>query len=81
MMSHRRKLLAGTAMTLGAVLAFTAAPALPEAAAASPGVQLADSNPCNPCAANPCNPCAAANPCNPCAAANPCNPCNPCAAD
>ena len=48
-------------------------------------VQLAQCNPCNPCAAkkacNPCNPCAAkkaCNPCNPCAA-KACNPCNPCA--
>lgn len=58
-------------------------------AAAAP-VAVAESNPCNPCAAkrmNPCNPCGAKkmNPCNPCAAkkANPCNPCgaqgmNPC---
>lgn len=50
-------------------------------------IDMAQANPCNPCAAaNPCNPCGAANPCNPCAAANACNPCaaanpcNPCAA-
>ena len=59
------------------------------------GVDVAQANPCNPCAgknpcagANPCNPCAGknpcagANPCNPCAGKNPCggaNPCNPCA--
>lgn len=49
-----------------------------------PGLlQIAQCNPCNPCATkSPCNPCASkspCNPCNPCAAAGPCNPCNPCA--
>lgn len=59
------------------------------------GSQLAQANPCNPCAernpcaANPCagrnpcaaNPCAGRNPCgaNPCAGANPCGGANPCA--
>jgi len=89
--SFKFKLLSSTrtpvAVGAGVIFATVAVAAtmtpLPDARANPSAVplQIAQSNPCSPCAAkNPCNPCGAANPCNPCAAKNPCNPCNPCSA-
>ncbi|MDA1090257.1 MAG: hypothetical protein O3A85_08105 [Proteobacteria bacterium] len=83
-----------TAIGVAALAGVGAMSVLPEAVAKSATTQeiieLAQSKPCNPCAAqkkggNPCNPCAAkkagGNPCNPCAAKKADgNPCNPCAA-
>ncbi len=76
-------------------VSFSGSQANPTAKPSPSAMQLAQANPCDPCAAaNPCNPCAA-NPCNPCAAggaaynmacavprlmAAAVNPCNPCAA-